>query len=269
MNIKEVLIAVSFLILGGLAYYAFSVFYLNPNLAPVEVQTVPEVKKVEVSTKGKSSINLSNCDLKDYGLDCKITKYLEENLAWTNNKEGMDFCAYAFFGEKDDKIYLKVFCQEFYISKEEVICPDEATLDKCFIAKDKVEGCSNCRTQTIEPRIVQGGGISIPVKLTKKGEGYTFWTPRDGSLYSKDMKAEFPSEYIPLVSKEGKNLQSIAVERAEKYFGVKAVFNIEKTLDDSCVRSIDCPDTPANFASSSVCPHTMKCIDSKCAVGCY
>jgi hypothetical protein len=206
--------------------------------------------------------------LKDYSLDCKITKFLEENLAWTNNKEGMDFCAYTLLGEKDDKIYLKAFCEEFYVSREKKVCPDEKSLNDCFISKTK-EGCSACKNETIEPRIVSGSGVSIPVRLTKSGDSYILWTPRDGSLYDKDIKAEFPSDIISLLSNTKRNLESISVERAEIYFNTNAVFNSKKILDQSCQYSVDCGEVPGEFAVLSNCPHTMKCIAQKCNVGCY
>ncbi|MCK9393427.1 MAG: hypothetical protein WCX30_01195 [Candidatus Paceibacterota bacterium] len=268
MKTKDILIIILLLILGGLAYYVFSVFYLNPNLAPVEVQTVPEVKEVTIPTKGKSTLVLDNCDLQNYGLDCKITKFLEENLAWTNNSEGMDFCSYDMLGEIGDNIYLVALCQEFYVSREEMVCPDENTLNKCFVSKDKSE-CSACRSQAVDSRIVQGGGVLTPTKLTKQGESYVLWVPRDGDLYDKDIAAEFPSEIMNVMLKSSKDLEVTTIERAEKYFGAKASFNSKKITENSCTSSIDCGDVPGEFAILSNCPHKMRCVDAKCNVGCY
>jgi len=269
MKTKDIIIAILFVVFGFLAYYAFGVTFFKDELViqnPTQVINNPVVESGQ--KKGKSIINLTNCDFKNYEMDCGIVKYLEENLAWSNNKEGVDFCSYEYLGRSEDNIFLTALCEEFYVSSGELVCPDEETLDKCFVSKDKSE-CSACTTKVINKHLVEGSGVSIPVRLTVNGGTYNLWTPRDGSLYQKDLKAEFPDSIYSLLLKVKKNLKSINIERAENYFSAKAVFNIKKIFDNSCNYAIDCPEVPGEYAMLSNCPHEMKCIDSKCAVGCY
>ncbi|MFA6252230.1 MAG: hypothetical protein WCX74_02415 [Candidatus Paceibacterota bacterium] len=261
----------AFIIVGFSAYYIFGFFFFKGenNAEPVYNTVVNENtdKKAE-ETKGRSAINLDNCDLRKYDMDCKITKFLEQNLAWANKSEGIDFCAYDYLGGKEGNVYLKAFCEEFYVSDKEMVCPNKEILNKCFVSKDKSE-CSECSVKDAPKHIVQASGVSVPVRLTESGESFTMWTPRDGSLYDKDLRAEFPADIYPLVSKSKKNLGAITLERAEDYFGAKAVFNVEKTLEDSCNSALDCSDVPGEFTMKSNCPYEMRCIDGKCVVGCY
>lgn len=269
MEKKNILIIVLLLAIAALVYYVFSLFYARDNSIISTINNPIKSVETKVETKGRSAINLASCNFGDYKEECKIVKYLEENLAWTNNKEGINFCSYDYLGKKDNNIYLKALCQEFYVSSGELICPDDKTLDKCFTSKNREVDCLDCTTKTVASRIVEGGGVSIPVRLTEQGDSYVLWTPRDGSLYDKDIKAEFPTEIAGLLSKSVKNVEAINVERAESYFGVKAVFNVKKAFENSCTSTLDCQAIPAEYAMLSNCPHTMKCVDSKCSVGCY
>lgn len=202
-------------------------------------------------------------------IDDEITIFLEENLAWTNNENGKAFCSYELLGEEDDKIYLWALCQEFYIADKQIVCPDEDVKEACFLSKTGDE-CDLCEKIEVEPRIVTGGGVSIPVRLTKSEESFYLWTPRDGSLYAEDIRREFPIDLANKVFQPREiNLSEINIERAENYFSVKAKFNVGEIFEKDCNIKSDCGDTPGEYLLLSTCPHQMKCLDNKCAVGCY
>lgn len=271
MKIIDVITIIMLIILGILAYYLFGFFFFRESPEEFKVPDIASTKsdsEISRSTKGKSVINLDSCDFRSYEMDCKITKFLEENLAWSNKEEGVNFCSYEYLGRQEDNIYITALCQEFYISKRKMVCPNTEILNKCFVSKDKSE-CSECNTEPIEKRIVEGGGVSIPVRLTSNGDSFIMWTPRDGSFYQKDLVREFPKNIYSLLSESKKNLKAINIERAESYFGASAFFNAEKILEDPCASSLDCKTVPGEYALKSNCPHEMRCIDKKCNVGCY
>lgn len=202
-------------------------------------------------------------------IDDKIILFLEENLAWTNNENSKAFCSYELLGEENDKIYLWALCQEFYVADKQLVCPSEEASNSCFVSKTGEE-CNVCEKRGIKPRIVTGGGVSIPVRLKKQEETFELWTPRDGNLYAEDIRREFPNNLANKVFQPREiNLSEINIERAENYFNVISKFNIAQTFEKSCNIISDCGDTPGEYLLLSSCPHQMKCIDNKCAVGCY
>jgi len=202
-------------------------------------------------------------------IDDKIILFLEENLAWTNNENSKAFCSYELLGEEDNKIYLWALCEEFYVANKQIICPDEKAREDCFLSKTGEE-CNLCEEETVEPRIVKGGGVSVPVRLTKIEESFNLWTPRDGSLYSEDIRNEFPSNLVNKVfNPRQKDLSEINIEKAEKYFNVKAKFDVGEIFNKDCNVKSDCGNAPGEYLMLSSCPYQMKCIENKCAVGCY
>ncbi|MCK9577976.1 hypothetical protein M0R01_00590 [bacterium] len=270
MKIIDIIMIILLIILGIMVYYLFGIFFFKDDSKPIP--SIPDIiiknNNIKDETKGKSVINLDSCDFRKYDMDCKVVKFLEENLAWSNKAEGVNFCSYEYLGEKENNIYLVSSCQEFYISDSQMVCPDKDILEKCFVSKDKSE-CSECEIKDIDKRIVEGSGVSIPVRLTTNGNTFSLWTPRDGSLYQKDLKAEFPKDIYNLLSETKKNLKAINIERAENYFGANATFDIAQTFDESCSNSLDCPKVPGEYAIKSNCPYEMRCVEKKCSVGCY
>lgn len=199
----------------------------------------------------------------------EIILFLEEELAWTNNENGKAFCSYELLGEENDKIYLWALCQEFYVADKQMVCSDEETKDSCFLSKTS-DGCNSCQKIEVEPRIVTGGGVSVPVRLTRTEESFDLWIPRDGSLYSEDIRREFPNYLVNKVfNPKQADLSKINIEKAENYFNVKSKFNIAKTFDDYCDIDLDCGEVPGEYLLLSTCPHKMKCLNNRCSVGCY
>ena len=202
--------------------------------------------------------------------DDKITEFLEENLAWTNNQDGKTFCSYELLGKEEGEMYLWALCQEFYIANQQIICPDQETKETCFLSSKTSPECELCETIEVEPRLVTGAGTSIPIRLTEKEEGFDLWMPRDGNLYAEDIRREFPNYIADEAFAPRKlNLLDYNIEKAENYFHVKAEFNIAETFDKICETNLDCGEVPGKYAALSTCPHQMKCIESKCSVGCY
>ncbi|MFA5087377.1 MAG: hypothetical protein WC470_03715 [Candidatus Paceibacterota bacterium] len=209
--------------------------------------------------------NSEKCPGAEYGMDCEIVKFLEANLAWTNNEKAKAFCSYDFLGEEGNNIYISAFCESFYVNDKETFCPDSDSANKCFISKD----CGKCEKNTIAPRLISDSGISVPARLTKTETSFTLAKPLDGSGYSKSLREIFPAEFRDKLSQSRKDLSLISIARAETYFNVRAFFATEKILDFVCEKSADCPEVPGEYAMRSNCPFQMNCIDKKCVVGCY
>jgi hypothetical protein len=209
--------------------------------------------------------NPENCLAAKYGMDCGIVKFLETELAWTNNEKAKAFCSYDLLGEEGSNIYLRVFCEGFYVNDKETVCPDPDSANKCFVSKD----CGKCVKNTITPRLISDSGISIPARLTKTETSFVLSKPADGSGYAESLKEIFPVEFRDKLSQSREDLSLVSIERAEDYFKTKAFFTIDKTLDFSCEKSSDCPEVPGEYAALSRCPHQMDCVNKKCAVGCY
>jgi hypothetical protein len=88
----------------------------------------------------------------------------------------------------------------------------------------------------------------MPLILTKTGDTYDMRQPRDGSLYAKDLKANFPS-YIDIFAANGQNdnLRYETIQDATKYFNTNPKFDITENLDQSCQSNIDCGDMPGEY----------------------
>lgn len=213
-----------------------------------------------------------NCNLGKYEMDCDVVAYLEEELAWTTEDAGIDFCAYALLGEEGESMYLQAHCEEYYIQDEKIACPDDRSIQECFSAKDAQEKVceEKCKTQKVEPYLVTGSGVSITLKLTKTDNGYDMWQPRDGSFYLEDLRANFPKEIFDKIEDvDGGMLQSIIVERAEKYFGLEVSFEVYEETGKSCEVYAGCGRLPFEYAIKSDCPYTLKCLGGRCVIGCY
>ncbi|MFA5012966.1 MAG: hypothetical protein WC520_00160 [Candidatus Paceibacterota bacterium] len=206
------------------------------------------------------------CALQKYNLDCDITAFLEKEMDYSSadaTRDSKNFCAYEVLGEKDNQIYIKLLCKEFYLSDKEIVCPNSETLNECFLNKQ----CGDCETKTIAPNIVLATGTGTHARITREETGFTLWLPGSGSAYGKDLAAVFPPEILQ--KQTTIDLNMILVERAQEYFNAKVKFNIDKTFETSCQKIADCGVVPGEFAMQSHCPHEMNCINNKCVVGCY
>jgi len=177
-----------------------------------------------------------SCDSEAYGMDCRIVKYLEENIAFTS-RGGTPFCSYEQLGpEKEGVLYLYVLCEELYVR---------------------------------DGKLLTGGGLSGPVRLTRTADGgLAYWMPRDGNAYAVDMQKNFPKEYRDAYyDTDVGRLHSVNEERAERAFRMDTDYTIEKATDHTCDTVLDC-ETPKEFLIQSRCPFRSKCLDGKCAVIC-
>lgn len=249
----------------------------SPKITEKKIQIQAEMqgtKNCDNFECGTSSIqDLQECDLSEYDMQCNLVKLLEENLAWTIDEDGIDFCTYQVLAEEKESLYLQVFCSEYYIQNQEVRCPDSLSLNECFVSKsDSLEICEEkCEINNVKPYLATGGGLSGPVKITKATDGsYSIWKPRDGNLYQKDLKANFPSEvYEKLENINIEFLQDTNILRAEEYFQLKARFKTSGELNQKCQKTSQCGQLPVEYAIRSNCPHTVKCLENQCVAGCY
>ena len=237
----------------------------------VEMQGARDCK---TSNCGTSSIkDLSKCDLSEYGMSCELVKFLEENFAWTISENGVDFCSYELLGKEDEYTYLKVLCEEFYLQDKKIVCPDSNSREECFIAKyEEKKVCKEkCETKNVDPYLVVGGGVSIPLKVTEDEKGgFLIWEPRDGSYYNTDLKEHFPEDiYAKIKEVDGSVLNNSNIERAEDFYSVKAIFEINGNLNKTCQNKSDCGDLAPEYALLSSCPHELNCLENQCVAGCY
>lgn len=117
----------------------------------------------------------------------QIENYLDAKVI-TANFGGKVFCSYKFLGalgiEDRDEVYIWALCEEYY-SKQGVL--------------------------------TQGTGASLPVALVfKKCEIVEHKEPRDGSLYSQDIKAIFPSDVQKEISREQDFISNLSSENRLK-----------------------------------------------------
>ncbi|MFA5178543.1 MAG: hypothetical protein WC427_03220 [Candidatus Paceibacterota bacterium] len=243
-NSLVVLIICLILILGTGSYWFFNQLTAN------QTKLIENNKPVE---------ELNN------DFDIKIIDFLKQNLAWKNNSNAQIFCAYEHLGETENEIYLKVLCESFYVHNKETICPDSETGNQCFV----YQKCENCEIKTIDPRLIQDSGISIPVKLVKKDNYFEMFIPSDGSLYDKTLREIFPAEIIEKMRFDKIDLQDIIISQAEKYFQTKAFFEIFEKTDYACEKNSDCSDKVGDYALLSKCPAKAICLEKKCTIGCY
>lgn len=121
-----------------------------------------------------------------------IEKYLDNKVMETSYK-GKIFSSHLIFMKQSDKIYLWAYMQEYY----------------------KREG-----------KILMGSGWSVPLILNIENRSngiiiISHIAPRDGELYSKDIKELFPEEirqkifYFP-GTQEMKKLEEMSRKRSEK-----------------------------------------------------
>lgn len=224
-------------------------------------------KETIVMSKGKSSIDLKKCDLWKYNLDCEITKFLEENLAWITRENSVNFCSYKVLGQNKNDIYLLAGCGEYYLKNKERICETDGDYERCTKFEEE---CKKCETKEIPEKLVDGSGIYTPLKLTKTSDSFSMWLPRDGAYYQKDIYKEFPKEIAKKAFEYNGGFFDI-IDRAEEYFQKKMSFKTAEIFEDKkCQLSMDCSSSLiGKYGLLSTCPHTMKCVDNKCAVGCY
>ncbi len=246
----------------------------NAEILDQETKEMESTQSCKKNECGTSSIpNLKDCNLTEYGLDCAMVKFLEENLAWTTEEGGIDFCAYKLLGKKDSSSYLQVMCSEFYVQDRETVCPDLESREECFVTKDiEKKVCQEkCEINEVNPYLVTGGGLSIPVKITKEDDGrFELWEPRDGSYYTQDLKENFPAKiYANLKNIDKSIIKESNIQRAEKYFGTKVRFNVSGALNQACEINADCGTLPMEYALRSTCPHEVKCLENQCVAGCY
>ena len=238
-----------------------------------DVKESVELTDQSYQERGLSSIkDPENCDLEKYGLDCAKTKFLEENLAWQAQPNGIDFCAYETLAVQDNNSYLLAFCEEFYLQDEKIICPDKESKQICFLSKDPdMKECrEQCEFLETEPYLTRGSGVVIAVRLTEKDRGFELWQPRDGSLYMKDFEENFiPEAREKFQDADRGRLNATNIERAEEYFGIPASFEVSEDMDTSCEVYADCGMLPFSSALRSDCPHEVKCLNNQCVAGCY
>lgn len=178
---------------------------------------------------GESSLSatedMQDCDKEDH---CKITKYLEENVAWTTMMTGVDFCSYHLFNKKieDGYLYLYISCREYYPQKYSVECDtntQEVICENSFIDKNICD--SSCKFTKLEKlKLKVASGVNQPLILNLENNEITsHWEATPGSPYVADLKKHFPEEYFNQLFGEAKNLivkelQADNLERAEEYF---------------------------------------------------
>lgn len=204
------------------------------------------------------------CPEEEFGLDCEIISFLKKEIGWINDKRAESFCAYILIGGRENETYLKTACGSFYVSRKQIVCPDDESSNQCFSYKN----CGNCQTEDIEPRLVQDSGISIPVKLIKSDNGYSLEKPGDGSTYIPTMRKIFPADIIDKISANQDSPFSLVVPMAEKHFKVKSFFSVKRETENECSRDEDCIVLPEDMLKSD-CPREGKCMNKKCMVGCY
>ena len=202
-----------------------------------EKSNQPEINKNEGKEK---TIAKTGCVPESSGLDCRVTKYLEEKLSITS-KGGLTFCSYEILGpqEKRHILHLYTLCQEFYL---------------------------------YEGKIYEGSGLSTPIVLTESKEGnFSYWKPRDGSYFYKDVKEKFPPEILPKISNFSitnyEKLELMNIEKAKDHFGADFNYEVEKILEQNCIKDYDC-STPGEYLVLSRCRFSSKCLEGKCAVIC-
>ena len=212
------------------------------------------------------------CPAEAFGQDCAIIEFLEEELAWTNMDSGKAFCAYTVLGQVVGDMYLEAFCEEYYVQDERVVCPDIESQQDCFQAKNlESSPCrEKCEVEKVDKYLVTSSGIATPLKLSRVGDTYELWTPRDGSLYSSDLQAKFPKEIYKKIDDVDRGaLESQIIDRAEEHFSTKASFQVLGEMDKGCSQYTDCGILPFEYAARSNCPHTVKCLEGRCVAGCY
>jgi hypothetical protein len=239
---KKILI---FLLLFSAVLLITAVLLVEKNQPAVEnyplIKKMPVLEKqgdsaVSGEAKGVSSGD-ENCDLSAYGMECGITEYLEENLAWTTSG-GVDFCSYErFFSEKSSgKMFMDVVCEEFFKSGE---------------------------------KIYAGSGIQVPAMISAANGSMELWIPRDGDYFAGDVRAAFPQGIGDLALNYSgyERLHMINAERAENYFGASIDYEMEEILETDCSSALDCV-TPGEYLAQSRCQFASRCLQGKCAVIC-
>jgi hypothetical protein len=222
--------------------------------------------KNEVQSNLPSVLNAEDCSVGKYAMDCNITQFLEKKLASMNRDDAKIVCSYIFLGEEGEQIYIRAMCESFYLTSKEITCSNDKDMEDCFISKK----CDNCETKSIEPRLALDSGVSVPVRLTKLGNTFELTLPEEGSSYDESIKRIFPAKMITRISSSSViDLELLNIEKVETLFNTKATFTIDKALDTSCNRTIDCPAVSGEYSILSNCPHRMNCISNKCAIGCY
>ncbi|MCU0652717.1 MAG: hypothetical protein MUD10_00460 [Candidatus Pacebacteria bacterium] len=236
------LIAMTFVIMALIPQMVIPDFYDSVAIrkpAP-KTETKPEPKNVSTVPDG-------GCGAAAYGMDCKVTGYLENNLV-KPLKDGQVFCSYDKISEVEvsgsdaasDLVYLKYQCQEFYSAAG-------------FI----YEGSG------------QAGPAKVIISVNKTGEvSMSHWLPRDGGYFTADVGAEFPEDIQPeALSPVKESLAQINRERAQSALKAQFDFSVEKNTEAACSYDFECV-TPGEYLMMSRCPFTSKCIGGKCAVVC-
>jgi len=124
----------------------------------------------------------------------QIENYLDAKVI-TANFGGKVFCSYKFLGalgiEDRDEAYIWTLCEEYYLK---------------------------------DGALTQGTGASLPMAIVfKRGEIIEHKEPRDGSLYSQDIKSIFPADVQKKISKEQDFISDLSNENR-----LKAQTNLNK-----------------------------------------
>ncbi len=116
----------------------------------------------------KSSFNLSQNQVDFEEVERQeVIDYLEKSVL-TANFGGEIFADYYQFGKKDSKIFIWAYIAEYYKKDNE---------------------------------LKLGSGYSGPMIITITEDGFSYWEPRSGSLFSESIKANFPQKYHDSVLK--------------------------------------------------------------------
>jgi hypothetical protein len=217
---------------------------VSPKLLAQEPQMMHPKKKLNpispISTPSDPISNPGESTLTDCTDEhCKITKALEEQIAWISFG-GKDFCAYKKFDAENTEspFYLYISCSEYYIKTEKLDCGDG---DNAFTEKENcekyvsvnldhpenIDKCSSdCKIEKLsKPELAQGGGMVGPAKVTFEKDGKAVaWQPEENKDYEKSLHAGIPEKYLKNFDKvEGASddLSKENQERAEKYFDME------------------------------------------------
>jgi len=171
-----------------------------------------------------------------------IKNYLlsQKDFVWKTEKYSKNFCTFNPFNPINEKeIYIWARCSEFGFK---------------------------------DGSLLELSGVSVPVKLASlEGNKFSHQIPRDGVLYSADLKQIFPKDIRDKMISEKDiilvNANSNLLEQAKRYFEVDDFSQIPNSFIQHCELNSDCI-TPFNYMIRSDCPYSSKCINNKCEVVC-
>lgn len=211
-----------------------AVFIVNKKeVNNLELTDVTKIENQQVQeTQGVSS--LDQC----FDAYCGIEKYLEENLAWTVEPGGVDFCSFDWLNEKDyqsnDPILINTLCQEYYV--------DDGVLKEASGFSGPVE-INNDLTESWQPLT----DYDTPEVIERFGSYYQQYL----NTQDKDLVEFRENNYL----------------NAKNYFNAEIQYEVTEVLSNDCVVDSDCI-LPFDYAIKSNCPYVTKCINQECAVIC-